>query len=661
MVMSEKPGGSGPFTDLAWDDLEKWAGTRTLSRGKRYQREGRVRELACSPNGELVAWVTGNEKYATVVTADGGFLRSWCTCPVRFSCKHAVAVVLEYLESLKKDDPIKILSGNDPRLPLLGISSQGAPVDSPFSAGFNQTLITDPGQSGNQPGTQLKEESLRTYLEGLTREELVDLLDELSQKHPPVRRELSDRRSIAAADAGPVVEALLSDIDSLTDEPAWSNQWTGEGSIPDYSSVQEGIETLLSTGFAEEVIRIGEVLLEKGTAQVEASDDEGETAMQIASCMDVVFSALSISSRPPHERMLFAVGFELKDEYDLCAGAEKFWEEKFSQKDWGLLADKLLKRLKENGSRPDTGDFSLRYKRDRLVERIVAALDAANRHDEATALCIAEADKTDNYARLVKRLIHDGRKDEAMEWISQGISRTGKQFPGIAAGLRTILREMRENEGDWMQAASMRAEDFFREPTISTFRSLEAASKRAGVWNEVRDAAMQYLVSGTVPAMRPATRAENGVIPGILPDTGVTDRESRRVVSAPVFETLIDIAIAEKKPDEVIRWYDRWIENRPGHWLLRDREVRVADAVAETYPERALAIWRMRAEALVAEIRPKSYESAAGYLKKIRSLMKKQDREEEWGRFIGELRSEHSRKKRFIEVLDGLEGRRIIG
>ena len=43
---------------LSWDDLTNWAGTRSVSRGRAYQNQGRVDGLAVSEIGRLLASVT---------------------------------------------------------------------------------------------------------------------------------------------------------------------------------------------------------------------------------------------------------------------------------------------------------------------------------------------------------------------------------------------------------------------------------------------------------------------------------------------------------------------------------------------------------------------------------------------------------------------------
>lgn len=84
------------FADLSWNDIEDWAGGKIVSRGRNYQRQGRVFDLAVTDDGSLIAWVDGTERYATkVVMGEDSLPVSICTCPYGWVCKHAVAVVIE--------------------------------------------------------------------------------------------------------------------------------------------------------------------------------------------------------------------------------------------------------------------------------------------------------------------------------------------------------------------------------------------------------------------------------------------------------------------------------------------------------------------------------------------------------------------------------------
>jgi len=49
------------FSDQTWNDIEEWASSKIVSRGKSYQRQGRVSDLAVTDDGGLIAWVAWTE------------------------------------------------------------------------------------------------------------------------------------------------------------------------------------------------------------------------------------------------------------------------------------------------------------------------------------------------------------------------------------------------------------------------------------------------------------------------------------------------------------------------------------------------------------------------------------------------------------------------
>jgi uncharacterized Zn finger protein len=107
------------FKKLTWSDIPDLGGRHITSRGQSYQRGRAVQDLALTPDGGLIAWVQGTECYATKVDITDEELTSDCTCPYDGTCKHAVAVVLDYLEKLKQNLQVPTVSENDERLLLL--------------------------------------------------------------------------------------------------------------------------------------------------------------------------------------------------------------------------------------------------------------------------------------------------------------------------------------------------------------------------------------------------------------------------------------------------------------------------------------------------------------------------------------------------------------
>jgi uncharacterized Zn finger protein len=653
------PERTDPFPDLDWATLEAWAGAKTLSRGKEYQRNRRVHSLACSRDGTLVAWVEGSEPYATAVTFNDDLV-SECTCPVGDSCKHAVAVVLEYLALCEKNNPVPSLTPDDPRLELLGLRSEPVPAQDLSGTPVRTVPATSPLPDTCSGKSRKTAGMIRQYLEVMKKEELINFIEELIEMIPKVEQEISDRRAVADADPHPVFEFLLADIDAITQEEAWSDPWLGKSQIPDYSPVRKRMEILLSMGQPDMVINAGDKLLKKGIDQLgTGGDDTGEIAGEIGSCMDLVFTALRKSSRPAHERLLFAIHADLDDEFDLCGEARPFLDGNWPVAEWSLVADQLLRELDQYGITPGKEVFSQKYRRKRFTGWIVTALDNACRGGEATALCIAEAELTGNFPWLVRRLLSLGQKDEAAAWIRQGIEATKKTRPGTAHELQAIQREQWEKGGDRLPVAGLRAEEFLCDPSWRSFCHLQAAAEKAGVWDTMKDPVMRYLMSGSVPVQREGG-AEKPLIFGALPRSGLIDPGLWKSQKTPYFTILIEHAVANQKPEEAVMWFDRHREEQKGFWGHSYPEDKLWDAAADRFPERALRFWMGCADREAQTAQPKGYESAIRYLKKIRALMEKQGRTEECTTYLAGVLEVHARKKKFIGMLDVMEGQKIL-
>lgn len=210
------------FAGLAWNDLQEWAGNRIVSRGKNYQRQGRVCDLAVTEDHGLIAWVDGTEKYATkVVMEDDGLPEAICTCPYEWDCKHAVAVVIEYLKRIEDNRPVPWISRDDARLKLLDEEDWN---DEPMD---EETAVS----------VDVREEIDR-YLKGKTKAQLIDLIHEIAQQHPEVAQEIADRQQLTSGHTETLVIRLRREIQKIGDDPGWQNYWGDEGFTPDYSGIR---------------------------------------------------------------------------------------------------------------------------------------------------------------------------------------------------------------------------------------------------------------------------------------------------------------------------------------------------------------------------------------------------------------------------------------
>lgn len=73
--------------------------------------------------------------------------------------------------------------------------------------------------------------------------------------------------------------------------------------------------------------------------------------------------------------------------------------------------------------------------------------------------------------------------------------------------------------------------------------------------------------------------------------------------------------------------------------------------LAEDYPDEILKIYWKEVNRLLCVSNNNNYSMAVGFLKKIKSIMKKNGRREEWEMKFRELKETHKRKKNFLAML----------
>ncbi len=657
------PGNSGdtdPLWNLSWNDLETWVGSKTLVRGRKYMREHRVGDLSRTSGGELVAWVTGSENYATAVAATDGKLRSWCTCPVGTSCKHAVATVLEYLDSLKNGVPVRTPSDNDPRFSLITRAMAAHETDLPFPMSLPKGVLSEIcGESGSR--TELSPgELLHAHFESLPKADLVVLLDELCNEYPEIRQNILAQHVLDSADPKTVLESLRTDINALAIGHGVEEPWDRLSEDPDYSSINERFEMLLASGFADDVVKCGLDLFRNATIMIEELDeDEDAIVWEIIACIQTVFLALDKSALPVPERMMYVADLEFDDDYGLCPHDHAFWNGPFTKDDWSRFAD-LLIAWRDAGQH--TGDMSENYRvysSENYYRKLFSALDAAGRSEDAIRICLEAATKPGYSPTLVSYLIQWKRYEDARQWIGRENQREHRHH-GTDVILHDLMRKLWKEEDDWLHIAGLQAEEFLTFPSIQGYRELKMASERAGVWPGVSESLMDYLVQDKKPRSCISQSGNDEIIMGMLPRSGAISLRPERMVRAPAYELLLAIAIDEKDPDNVLAWYDRAVAEKRAFLLSTVLLEEIADALMEKYPQQALTIRKPIVEAYLKETKPKSYELAIKQIRNIKETLDHQDQHPAWALYLAELKTNHKRRKLFLDMLLLLDERPIV-
>ena len=204
------------FAGLTWNDLEDWSGSKIVSRGKSYQRQGLVSGLAKTADGGLIAWIEGTKRYTAKVGWDeNGRLSSICTCPYQFDCKHGVAMVIEYLDHHKSNRQVPEVKQDDDRLRLL----EGSDLDDEL----DDDELDDEGWDDEKVVSEETQNEIDIFLSGKTKGQLIQLIHELSKQYPEIAQDISDRKQMTSGNTNILVARLRREICEIGDEPGWQD------------------------------------------------------------------------------------------------------------------------------------------------------------------------------------------------------------------------------------------------------------------------------------------------------------------------------------------------------------------------------------------------------------------------------------------------------
>ena len=643
---------------LTWDMLDRWAGRRSVARGKTYHRQGRVLQWGLLPDSSILATVAGGTNYNVMVqyTTDGQAgipLHSSCTCPVGYQCKHAVAAVLELLECLETDEQVPMVDPDDPRLRTLG----------PALMNYEDDWDSEESEQSESH----IDEAVRQHIRAKSHDELVAWVVSLLETHPELFGELRERIRLKTSDFDSLIASTRKMIADVTDEPEWVNHWDwdSDSNLPDYVPLQVRFEHFLAIGRFDELVELGQELFEAGVRQIEQSHDEGETAMALRNCMAIVFEALARSSRSGAEKLLYASEAGLKDDYAILDDAtDVVFDRDYTAEDWSGLADALTQIL-DDMPREESDGYSIHYERRRRSDVLLVALELAGRTDELVEVYEREARATNSYPRYVRYLMGHQHNEQAREWAEEGIQKTRDKLPGIASELLGLLREIAHQEKKHKLVAAYDAYAFFSRPSSDAFHDLLKSAGKARCKTAVQEGAQAFLETGAFP-WAPGGKSAKSSPDWPLPMPEVTEpmRVADRGANQPHYTVLLDIALDTKDSAGILRWYDALASASPRGTYEAMPGGRYADhvaaAVSQTHPQRALELYSRKIDALLPHADQNNYARIGDCLRKMKPIHKALGQDDKWQGLVDRLRAEYRRRPRFIEVMDGLDDGPIV-
>ncbi|MDQ4042843.1 MAG: hypothetical protein M3118_03375, partial [Actinomycetota bacterium] len=185
-------------------------------------------------------------------------------------------------------------------------------------------------------------------------------------------------------------------------------------------------------------------------------------------------------------------------------------------------------------------------------------------------------------------------------------------------GLRDFVAEQYHERGRHEEAMELAWEQFTEHPDLEGYRRLKAHADRAGGWGRWREKALSFVREDVAHR-----KEESGRSYLSLP---VDHSELVRIF---LWEGEIEIAWREAKEGGCSN--ELWLE------LAARRE--------EDHPEDSLSVYEARVEPLIQQTNNKAYREAYKLLLRVRALMRRLGREQEFDEYLELLRAEYKRKR----------------
>jgi uncharacterized Zn finger protein len=540
-------------------DLRLAAGAKSYERGLDYVDS--VSDLEVTST-QITAVVYGSSPYGVCLTFGGGGLGAACTCPYGqdgFFCKHCVAVGLSVLR-LGDELPQRI------------------------------------------EAAQAQRRALDSWLESLSKEELLAELSRLLDEDHELRRRFELRAAAVNLDAAKVRRAVV-DLISLP-RRGYVEFEDAHQYASDVRTAIAAIDDFVEAGGAADAILIAQEAIDVLSDAFQSVDDSSGLIADAAN--ELLAAHLRACKAAPSEPAW--LGDYLAE---LLLDSEcRFTPDLADYAD--LLGDEGIATVREDIK--DAYDANPRDWRAKQLMESVAKAEG----DLDALIAVYAADLDDygrNHLRIARELDEAGRGDEALSWGERGL-REATQPDGQ---LVEYLAGRYAAAGRSEEVLRLRRDRFHAERSVASYQALRKAATDSGAWQAERGPALDLLRQDARQQRPRVAWAWNGPV---LVDALIDDGD-------------LDAAWAAAKDAAT---EDQWL--------------RLADASAATRPADALALYLKAIEPMKTMTGDQAYRRMATLLLSARACHRALNTTDEFRRYMALLRLNQKRKRNLMKILD---------
>jgi len=424
--------------------LRALVGEKVFVRGAEYHRDGLVEVVALEP-GRVVAQVSGNEDYRTVVTGRGTQIGGECSCPAVEDwgfCKHIVAAAL-------------------------AANAVGGDVEGDGVGALSR--ICD----------HLKTKSV---------DELVTMIMDLVEQDLGLFRKLDMAAAAIHEDDKKLEARLRKAIDGVTRTRGFVHYHAAAGWAAEVDAALDALAELAASRRCAVVLKLAERAIERIERAIEDIDDSDGHCTTLLDHARSIHLAAARAARP--EPVQFArdvFAREMASDYDTFHGAAALYADVLGEEglaEYRRLAAAAWERLPQLRGGQEGRDASANY--DGLAEILDFFAEQDGDVDARVALRTKDLSSAWRYLQLAEFCRAHGREDEALRCAEEGLWLFEDDRPD--EGLVTFAIELfvKASRREDAEAHLWRA--FEKQPSLELYKRIRQLAGAEG-----RDRALKFL------------------------------------------------------------------------------------------------------------------------------------------------------------------------
>jgi uncharacterized Zn finger protein len=468
-------------------------------------------------------------------------------------------------------------------------------------------------------------EDVRNYLLEQDKNALVEMLVDRAMKDDRLRQSLvikAAKKSSKGLDLATYRRA----IDDAVEPDGFIDYRSAYDYARGIEEAIDSVEELLKEGHPAEVIELAEHALkavEKAMGSVDDSD--GYMGGILERLQDLHHKACKKTKPDPEALAKRLFQWELRTDYDTFHGAAETYADVLGKKGltvYRTLAEAEWVKVPALGpGRDDPEKYGKRFRITHIMETLarqtgdVEAVVAVMKRDLSLAY---------HYLQIAETYKRARQHDLALEWAERGV----KAFPERTdSRLREFLAGEYHRHKRHDEAMALIWTEFTESPNLEHYRNLKAHAERLGQWEPWREKALEYLRERIGRAKTESQK-----------DRWAWYRKADHSELVQIFLWEKDVEAAWREAQEGGCSNDLWLELA----AKRDKD----------HPEDALPIYQRQIEPMLDRKSNEAYAETINLLQKVRELMVRLERKEEFANYLAKVRAAHKPKRNFMKLLD---------